>query len=138
MGLEPPPHGRVMAAGEGSVLDGAWPGSTAVGLEPPSREHAVATDGLTAVRREAQRWARGLPLLADVADRAVEALEDPVDHVEVRAAVDGVAWLVMMSMRLSWGPNSMVGLCSRGSPCGRKSSKVATLKRFWIEAKMAR
>ena len=138
MGLEPPPCGRMMAAGEGSVLDGARPGSTAVGLEPPSREHAVATGGLTAVRREAQRWARGLPLLADVADRAVEALEDPVDHVEVRAAVDGVAWLVMMSMRgLSWGPNSMVRLCSWGSPCRHKSSEVATWERLWIEAKMA-
>ena len=109
-----------------------------MGLKPPSRERMVATGRLTAVEMEARRWAGGHPPLADVAEGAVEALEDQVDHVEVRAAVDGVAWLVMMSMRgLSWGPNSMVRLCSWGSPCRRKSSEVATWERLWIEAKMA-
>ena len=109
-----------------------------MGVEPPSREHMVATGGLTAVKEEARRWARGPPPLADVAERAVEALEDQIDHVEVRAAVVGVAWLVVMSMRgLSRGPNPMVRPCSWGSPSGHKSSGVATWERLWIEAKMA-
>ena len=109
-----------------------------MGLKPPSRGRLVATGGLTVVEMETQRWAGGPPPLADVAGRAVEALEDQVDHVEVRAAVVGVAWLVVMSMRgLSGGPKPMVRPCSWGSPSGHKSSGVATWERLWIEAKMA-
>ena len=109
-----------------------------MGLKPPSRGRMVATGRLTAVEVEARRWAGGHPPLAGVAEVAVEALQDRVDHDVVHAAVVGVAWLVMMSVRgLSRCPKPMVRPCPWASPSGHTSSGVATKERLLIEAKMA-
>ena len=109
-----------------------------MGLKPPSRGRMVATGGLTAVEVEARRWARGLPPLAGVAEVAVVALQDQVDHDVVHVAVVGVAWLVMLSLRgLSWCPKPMVGPWPWASPSGNMSSREATKERLLIEAKMA-
>ena len=109
-----------------------------MGLKPPSRGRMVATGGLTAVEVEARRWARGLPPLAGVAEVAVVALQDQVDHDVVHVAVVGVAWLVMLSVRgLSWCPKPMVGPWPWASPSGNMSSREATKERLLIEAKMA-
>ena len=109
-----------------------------MGLKPPSRGRMVATGGLTAVEVEARRWARGLPPLAGVAEVAVVALQDQVDHDVVHVAVVGVAWLVMLSLGgLSWCPKPMVGPWPWASPSGNMSSREATKERLLIEAKMA-
>ena len=109
-----------------------------MGLKPPSRGRMVATGWLTAVEVEAQRWAGGRPPLGGVAEVAVVALLDQVDHGEVHEAVVDVAWLVMMSMReLSWCPKPMVGPWPWASPSGDKSRGEATEERLLIEAKMA-
>ena len=109
-----------------------------MGLKPPSRGRMVATGRLTAVEVEARRWAGGRPPLAGVAEVAVVAFQDRVDHDVVHAAVVGVAWLVMMSVRgLSWCPKPMVGPWPWASPSGNMSSGEATKERLLIEAKMA-
>ena len=109
-----------------------------MGLKPPSRGRMVATGRLTAVEGEARRWAGGRPPLAGVAEVAVVALLDQVDHDVVHEAVVGVAWLVMMSVRgLSWCPKPMVGPWPWASPSGNMSSGEATKERLLIEAKMA-
>ena len=109
-----------------------------MGLKPPSRGRMVATGRLTAVEVEARRWAGGRPPLAGVAEVAVVAFQDRVDHDVVHAAVVGVAWLVMMSVRgLSWCPKPMVGPWPWASPSGDKSRGEATEERLLIEAKMA-
>ena len=109
-----------------------------MGLKPPSRGRMVATGRLTAVEVEARRWAGGRPPLAGVAEVAVVALQDQVDHDVVHEAVVGVAWLVMMSVRgLSWCPKPTVGPWPWASPSGDMSSGEATKERLLIEAKMA-
>ena len=81
-----------------------------MGLKPPSRGRMVATGRLTAVEVETRRWAGGRPPLAGVAEVAVVAVQDRVDHDVVHTAVVDVAWLVMLSVRrLSWCPKPMVG-----------------------------
>ena len=71
--------------------------STAVGLKPPSREHVVATDRLTAGKGMTRRQAGSLPPLVGVDDDAVVDLLDQADHEVVHVAVVGVAGLVMSS-----------------------------------------
>ena len=109
-----------------------------MGLKPPSRGRMVATGRLTAVEVGTRRWASGRPPLAGVAEVAVEALLDQVDHDVVHEAVVGVAWLVMMSVRgLSWCPKPMVELCPWVSPSRNASGWEATKERLLIVAKMA-
>ena len=70
-----------------------------MGLKPPSRGRMGATGWLTAVEVTAQRGAGGHPPLDGVAEVAVVAPLDEVDHDEVHEAVVDVAWLVLMSMQ---------------------------------------
>ena len=147
MGLKPPPRELVMAV-MAALLDwdvGAWCmsmggmawESAAVGLKPPSREHEVAADRLTA-GKGTRRQAGSLPPPVGVDDDAVVDLLDQADHEVVHVAVVGVAGLVMSSFgRQSWCSKPQVELCPWITSSRSTSDWEATPERFLIVAKMA-